>query len=183
MTGHIIGEKLVKLYQCILDKFRLTDTMEGGITRLLSKVLGVPAVDELRPITLLNCDYKILTKYFTRRLVPVLPEVILSGQLAGIPGGNILFGITNLLSSVEYVALKKFGAAIINYDMFKAYDRVMVRFLCQVMEAIIYRWGLETTSSSVWRCVMQTSPPGSSSASCPIPSASSSPSDRVTRGA
>ena len=136
VTAHIIGETLVKLYQCILDEFRLTDSMDGGLTRLLSKVLGIPAVDELRPITLLCCDYKILTKYLTQRLLPVLPEVILSGQLSSIQRSNILFGVANILSSIEYVTLKKIGAAIISYDMFKAYDRVLVKFLCQVMKAM-----------------------------------------------
>ena len=135
-TAHVIGQKLMEVYQCILDRFHLTDSMEGGVTRLLNKVLGVPAVDELRPITLLCCDYKILTKYLTKRLIPVLPEVILSGQLAILEDSNILFGITNLFSSIEYVNLRKIGAAIIAYDMFKAFDRVMVRFLTQVMEAM-----------------------------------------------
>ena len=135
-TAHVIGDKLVQVYQSILDKFQLTGSMEGGITRLLSKVLGIPAADELRPITLLCCDYKILTKYLTKRLIPVLPEVILSGQLASLKDSSIIFGVTNIFSSIEYVALKRIGAAIISYDMFKAFDRVMVKFLCQVMEAM-----------------------------------------------
>ena len=36
---------------------------------MLSKVNGVPKVDELRPITLLNCDYKLLTKMIVARML------------------------------------------------------------------------------------------------------------------
>ena len=37
-----------------------------GATKLASKVDGVPSVDELRPITLLNTDYKLLTKWIAK---------------------------------------------------------------------------------------------------------------------
>ena len=40
------------------------DSNKEGVTRLGPKVDDTPAVDELRPITLLNSDYKILFKWF-----------------------------------------------------------------------------------------------------------------------
>ena len=67
--------------QCQLDRQRIVDSNTMGATRLSSKVLGVPQVDELRPLTLLNCDYRILSKFFVKRMKPVLPFVIKSGQL------------------------------------------------------------------------------------------------------
>ena len=39
---------------------------------------------------------------------------------------NILFGICNVISSVEYVNIQKVPAYLVSYDMFKAYDRVML---------------------------------------------------------
>ena len=76
------------------------------MTRLAPKVDGVPSVDELRPITLLNCDYKILTKWLVRRMKPVLPYVIKSGQLCTVGQKNILFGVSNILSSILDVKIK-----------------------------------------------------------------------------
>ena len=67
--------------QCQLDRKRIVESNKEGVTRLAPKVNGVPSVDELRPITLLNCDYKILTMWLVRRMKPVLPYVIKSGQL------------------------------------------------------------------------------------------------------
>ena len=91
---------------------------------------------ELRPITLLNCDYKILSKCFVKRLAPVMPEIILSGQLCSNGDKNILFGICNIISSVEYVNLHKVPAFLVSYDMYKAYDRVMLSYLVKVMQAM-----------------------------------------------
>ena len=90
-------------------------------------------MDELRPITLLNTDYKILTKLFVLRMVPILIFIIKSGQLCTVGRKNILFGVNNILSSLLYIKQKNMGACMISLDFFKAYDRVMVDFLILVM--------------------------------------------------
>ena len=99
------------------------------MTRLVPKVDGVPSVDELRPITLLNCDYKILSKWLVRRMKPVLPSIIKSGQLCTVGKKNILFGVNNILSSILDVQQRNSGACLMTLDFFKAYDRVFLKFL------------------------------------------------------
>ena len=132
----IIGRELFEVYNCILRKFKLIESMMNGATRLAPKVKGVPKVNELRPITLLQCDYKILTKIFVGRLLEVLPDIIKSGQLCSVQGKSILSGVSNLLSTLQYVSAKELNAAIISLDQWKAYDRVYIKFLLQVMEAM-----------------------------------------------
>ena len=105
-------------------------------TRVCSKVDGVPDVSELRPITLLNCDYKILSKSFVKRLGPVMPQIIKSGQLCSVDEKNILFGISNIVSSMDYIEAHKVPAYMVSYDMFKAYDRVLRDYLVKVMAAM-----------------------------------------------
>ena len=96
-------------------------------------VSGVPQVDELRPITLLNSDYKILTKLFVMRMLPILFFIIKSGQLCTVGRKNILFGVSNILSSLHFIKKNNLGACLISLDFFKAYDRVMISFLVLVM--------------------------------------------------
>ena len=67
-TWPLIKEEFVQVLRCQLDKQKLIDSNTIGATRLTPKVAGVPGVDELRPITLLNCDYKILSKVLVRRI-------------------------------------------------------------------------------------------------------------------
>ena len=129
----VIGQDFVMILQCQLDRLRLIDSDTVGATRLAPKVSGIPQVDELRPITLLNTDYKILTKLFVLRMVPILIFIIKSGQLCTVGRKNILFGVSNILSSLLYIKQKNLGACMISLDFFKAYDRVMVDFLILVM--------------------------------------------------
>jgi len=133
-TWEIIKETFVMVLQCQLDRQSIVDSNTFGATRLSSKVAGVPQVDELRPLTMLNCDYRIMSKFFVKRMKPVLPFVIKSGQLCTVGKRNILFGVNNLLSSVLFVKKKNLGACLLSLDFFKAYDRVLVDFLLVVMK-------------------------------------------------
>ena len=99
VTVDLIEEELLEVFQCQLDRKRIVDSNVEGVTRLGPKVDGIPSVDELRPITLLNCDYKLLSKWFVGRVRPKLPFIIKSGQLCTVGKKNILFGVSNILSS------------------------------------------------------------------------------------
>ena len=94
----------------------------------------MPRDDQLRPITLLCLDYKILSKIITNRLLGVMGEVVKSGQSCSVPNQNILFGGHNILSVIQYT--EKYGGrgAVVSYDLYKAYDRVALPFLYLVME-------------------------------------------------
>ena len=62
VVWNIIGKQFVKVLQVQLNRLGLIESDKMGATKLASKVDGIPGVDELRPITLLNVDYKLLTK-------------------------------------------------------------------------------------------------------------------------
>ena len=133
-TFPIIKEDLLEVYKCQLSRKRIIDSNTEGVTRLAPKVDGIPGVDELRPITLLECDYKILSKWFVRRMKPGLPFVIKSGQLCTVDKKNILFGVNNILSAIMDVKQRDAEACMISLDFFKAYDRVLLDFLIKVMK-------------------------------------------------
>ena len=82
---------LVEVFNQQLATMRLIPSNSMGATRLISKVPPdqVPLVEELRPITLLNSDYKILTKVISKRIIEILPYVIRSPQSCSVNGTNI----------------------------------------------------------------------------------------------
>ena len=96
-TWLIIKKTFMMVLQCQLDRQHLIDSDTVGATRLMSKVDGVPRVDELRPITLLNCDYRILSKLLVLRIKSVLSEVVKSSQLCTVQNKNILFGVQKIM--------------------------------------------------------------------------------------
>ena len=133
-TFDLIQDELLEVFQCQLNRKKIVDSNTEGVTRLAPKVDGIPSVDELRPITLLNCDYKLLSKWFVRRVKPVLHLIIKSGQLCTVGKKNILFGVSNILSSIMSVKQNELQACLISLDFFKAYDRVLLDFLVKVMK-------------------------------------------------
>ena len=130
----VISNVFKDILQCQLDKKMIVDSNRRGATRLLPKVKGVPQSDELRPITLLNSDYKLLSKLLVKRIKPVMKKVICSSQLCTVEGRNILFGVNNLLSSVSFVNKQRRMACLFSLDFFKAYDRVLISYLLKVMK-------------------------------------------------
>ena len=90
-TWHVIGPTFTKVLQTQLDREMLMKSGRQGATRLIPKVDGVPDVTELRPITLLQVDYRLLSKCLAVRLHLVMEEVVEPGQL-GTAGRNILTG-------------------------------------------------------------------------------------------
>ena len=87
----LIGEDMVGVLQAVLDRDLLAEPCTRGLTRLIPKVLApkISEVTEMRPITLLKTDYKLLSSVLTARTRMVLPEVITSRQLAT-PGRDIM---------------------------------------------------------------------------------------------
>ena len=133
-TFDIIKNDLLSVFKCQLERKRIVNSNKEGVTRLGPKVDDIPAVDELRPITLLNSDYKMLSKWFVMRMKPVLPMVIKSGQLCTVEKKNILFGVSNIISSILEVKQKDSQACLVSLDFFKAYDRVLLDFLVRIMK-------------------------------------------------
>ena len=62
-TSNIVSPILVEVFNDQLGRLSLIPSNKHGATRLVSKVKGIPLINELRPITLLNLDYKFLTKF------------------------------------------------------------------------------------------------------------------------
>ena len=128
---------LVDLFNEQLNSDVMLPSFREGITRLIKKVPGVPAVSDLRPITLLTCDYKIMSKVITKRIGAVLPTVLRhSGQLCSNPPENIHKGISDILASIEYINYHNLPAYMVSFDIQKAYDKTYINFICDVMEKL-----------------------------------------------
>ena len=140
-TWSVIGPIFTIVLQSQLDREKITESGRQGATRLISKVQTVPDVTELRPITLLQVDYRIMSKCLAGRLHSVLHEVVDSGQL-GVPtpgkGGAIFTGLYKILSSIDYVNSNNMKAFIASFDQIKAYDRANTSYLDKVMEKMAF---------------------------------------------
>jgi hypothetical protein len=91
---------------------------------------------QLRPITLLNCDYKLLTKMLVARFLRVLPDILVTTQLCSVKGRSIFDGAAAILSAAEALWRKRMPGFLVSLDFFHAYDRVSMAWVDKVLEAM-----------------------------------------------
>jgi len=122
--------------------------MRQGVIRLLPKVPGVPMASQLRLITLLCTDCKLLTKMLVAHLLPLLPSVILSSRLCSIKSRSIHEGPACILSAAEFLHQHQLPGLLLSLDFLYAYDRVSMVWLDSVLEAmgfgLIFRGWIST---------------------------------------
>ena len=130
----IIKEDYLAVQNCTWERERLTSSMRCSVTRLPPKIKqGTPTVLQLRPISMQISDNGIRNRLIAARMTRIMPSILKSGQLCSQQDKNILFGITNLISSVEYVHYKNLSAAIASFDMDHAFDRAFIPYIVQVL--------------------------------------------------
>ena len=92
-----------------INKDQLCKSQYEGVITLLPK----PGKDLLlacnyRPITLLNCDYKIIAKVINNRLWPLLPSLVSQDQSGFIKGRNIGDNIRLMFDIIDHANCKNY---------------------------------------------------------------------------
>ena len=82
-----ISDYLLNSLNCACRSGQLSVTQKRGVIKLISKKdVESYYVKNWRPITLLNCDYKIAAKAIASRLKNVIPKIINNDQTGFIKG-------------------------------------------------------------------------------------------------
>ena len=87
-----------------------------------------------RPITLLNTDYKLLTKTLGHRLKTVLPSLINKDQNGFIPGGSIFFSSHTVRDILFYCKKENLDLILFALDYSKAFDSVNFEYIHKTFE-------------------------------------------------
>jgi hypothetical protein len=118
-------------YRGELDLYRLNGAM---ITRI-PKVEVANDMKRIRPISLINCSFKIFSKVLTSRLGKVSQRLISQTQSAFIKGRYILESVVVAHELVHSLHKNKKPGLIIKLDYEKAYDKVNWNFLFAILAA------------------------------------------------
>lgn len=94
----------------------------GVITLLPKRDRDQTYIENWRPITLLNCDYKILSKALALRLQTVLPSLISFDQTGFMKGRNIVDNIRKTIEAVNHSYMNKQKSLIMTTDYQKCFD-------------------------------------------------------------
>lgn len=126
----LLGETLFKLSKIIFEAHSLTASQRLSFIMLLCKdKTNSQLMKNWRPISLLNYDYKIISKSIANRLSRVLGLIIHEDQTCAVKGRTIFDNVHLLRNIFDYVNQKNLPCIFLNLDQEKAFDRVSYEFL------------------------------------------------------
>ena len=130
----ILGDNIVGALNEAYDKGHLSTSQKQGVITLLEKE-GKDAryIKNYRPITLLNVDYKILSKVLASRIKDVLEEIIHYDQVGYVKNRNIGEAV-RLVDDMFFYSLSQTNGYVVAADFEKAFDSVDHNFLFKVLD-------------------------------------------------
>ena len=132
---HSVSDILINSFNYSYDKYELSISQKQGIITLLPKSdRDIRLLKNWRPISLLNTDYKILTKCLANRLKKVLPVLIHTNQTGFLKNRYIGSNIRLLLDLIDYTQETNQAGMIFSIDFEKAFDTVNWKFLNKCLE-------------------------------------------------
>ena len=115
---------------------KLANSQRQAIIRLIEKKnKDKRFVENWRPISLLNVDYKIGSKALASRLEKVLPEIIHENQCAYVKGRTIFDAVRSISNVMEYTKLYNIPGLMTTFDFKKAFDSISWQFLTEVLRS------------------------------------------------
>jgi hypothetical protein len=119
-----------EFYEGKLDLFRINCAM----LTLIPKIEDASEMKLFRPISPLNCSFKFFSKVLTLRLESISQRLVAKEQNAFIRGRFILESVVIAHEIVHSVHVAKDHGIIIKLDYEKAYDRVNLDLLVEILK-------------------------------------------------
>ena len=150
-----VAPALTHMFNNMLKGDRLPAEFKSGITTLLMKKGDPSDPANRRPITLLNTDYKILSRALTNRLLPVIPKLVSPYQTGFVPGRYIIHNV----AAVDIFLRDVPSARVDLIDFKKAYDSISHKALKTILRHLNFppnftALAIDMIAGSTTRCIV-----------------------------
>ena len=130
----VIKDDLVRVFAEFHNSGIINQNTNASFIVLLPKKSQSKKISDFRPISLITCLYKVITKFLSGRLRGVLQETIHSTQGAFVKGRQILDVVLITNEIVDEKRRSTEEGVVFKIDFEKAYDHVKWDFLDHVLE-------------------------------------------------
>lgn len=150
----VIKTDVYKTIRTFWDTSQLPKGCNTALIALIPKVETPKGFHDFRPISMVGCVYKIISKVLARRLQQVMEHLVGPLQSSFIKGRQILDGALIASEIIESCKRQKTKATLLKLDFHKAFDSLSWNFLDWVQEQMGFppKW-----RSWIKACVMSAS--------------------------
>ena len=121
----LIGTSFHSMLQHAFQQGSLHESIKRGVLNLIPKAgKDSRKLSNLRPITLLNTDYKIIEKVIAARFEAALPDIIHQNQTGFMKKRRMAVNVRKIFELMNYCARNNIDAFIYDLDFLKAFDHV-----------------------------------------------------------
>jgi hypothetical protein len=131
---NVFREPLYEYAKHILVTGKLTQSFNGASIKLIPKKGDLKKIGNWRPISLLNCVYKVISRAANNRLQKAAPFLLTRAQKGFVKNRYIQECLINVLEKIAYCNNHHVPALVIAIDQSKAFDKVSHSFLTAVYE-------------------------------------------------
>ena len=155
----VLGPKLVETLNACKERGYLSQSQRRGVITLLEKKgKDSTKIKNWRPVSLMNIDYKILTKSLAKRIEKCLPSIINNDQSGFLKGRYIGEGIRFVEDLIDNFDTNNIPGILVQLDFAKAFDSIEWNFLYATLTKFGFgddfiSW-IKCCYSNIYSCVM-----------------------------
>ena len=154
----LFGQIAVESFNYAHDCGELSVSQRQATITLLDKGKDRNQLKNWRPISLLNSDYKIMTKSLANRFLKYLPKIIQEDQTGFVKGRNISENIRTISDILEYLKDNDLPGILISIDFEKAFDSLDWNFMLMTLKKFNFgpsfiRW-IKILYSNISSCII-----------------------------
>lgn len=133
---HIIGDDLFKSDLQFFKHNWILPGLNSNLVTLISKFAEADKIEDYRPISLANFQFKVITKVLVDRLSIIAPKIVSPQQRGFIKGRQISECVCITSEVINMLENKSFGGNLaLKFDIKKAFDTLDWDFLLKVLAA------------------------------------------------
>jgi exonuclease III len=153
-----ISKPLLDSYNYSLENGKLSASQRQAVITLIDKHgKDRSYLSNWRPISLLNLDYKILTKVLAERIKKILPTIISPSQNGYITGRSTADSIRLIQDIIHLSELNHTPAILLTIDFQKAFDSIEWNFISVALEKFnfgpIFLTWIKTLYNDISSCI------------------------------
>jgi hypothetical protein len=131
---YILSVPLLKYAETCFQKGRLTRSFKTAVFKLITKKGDCSDINKWRPISLLSCLYKIMSRAINNRLKLVVNRFTTRAQKGFTSHRYIQEVLINVLETINHCKNNGINGALISIDQSKAFDTIGHKYCSEVFK-------------------------------------------------